>query len=707
MYTWVNSLLKTESDIVSKDGQEENHKEADSHSEMKDGEQFDEEDDKDEGVLDESGGIEDRPDGVEDEPGASEMGTMAGEGDGDDNHLLPEADSNDVGQRNLPKETYVPEPQIQSGNRAQKTAIKVKDKIKYRKECDDEWIEARVISRGGKATGKNKHYVNVQNDKDNQKLGVHLDKVEFEVVPDTGEDVDDEDNSEEANVVHVPTNHHGQPEVVKAKQQELQNWSKFEVYTEVADRGQNTLSTRWVVTEKTLPGGQKGVKARLVVRGFEEEEKVQSDSPTASKSTLRMVMAVIASEKWKCESIDIKAAFLQGKKIEREVYLHPPAEVKEDGIIWRLDKAAYGLGDASRNWYFSVRDELVRLGCKQSELDKALFRWYNNGNLEGIFVMHVDDFLFAGTQTFNKDVIDPIVSKYQVGRRQIDSFRYVGLQVSQNESGITVNQDEYGSELEEITITPKRKSDRSSPLTRQEMQNLRATAGQLNWMATQTRPDLSYDALELNMTRNHPTVDQIVRANKAVRQAKRPTGHVCFPELGPFSSWKMEVFCDASWGNLPDGVSSAEGYVIFLTGQNQKCCPLAWTSNKIKRKVSSTLAAEALSMQDALDHAVYLGSLLTEIYCNSYAKSNLPIIAYTDNKSLHQNIYSTKQVHEKRLRVNIAEIQRMMSAGEVQVIEWLPSKLQLADCLTKRGADSDWLLECFSSGELKIAYIEE
>ena len=61
---------------------------------------------------------------------------------------------------------------------------------------------------------------------------------------------------------------------------------------------------------KTLSDGQKGVKACLIVRGFVEDDKVQADSPTTSKSTLRIAFAVIANEGWKCETIDIKAAFL-------------------------------------------------------------------------------------------------------------------------------------------------------------------------------------------------------------------------------------------------------------------------------------------------------------------------------------------------------------------------------------------------------------
>ena len=124
---------------------------------------------------------------------------------------------------------------------------------------------------------------------------------------------------------------------------------------------------------KPLSDEQKGVKAHLVVRGFDEDDKVQVDSPTASKSTLRTAFAVIANDGWKCETIDIKTAFLQGRTIERKVFVKPPREVREDGIVWKLEMAAYGLNDASRHWYFSVREDLISFDYKQSEIDKALF----------------------------------------------------------------------------------------------------------------------------------------------------------------------------------------------------------------------------------------------------------------------------------------------------------------------------------------------
>ena len=101
------------------------------------------------------------------------------------------------------------------------------------------------------------------------------------------------------------------------------------------------------------------------------------------------------------ESVDIKAAFLQGRNISREIYVRPPREFAESGIIWKLKKVVYGLNDAARNWYISVTEELLKHGCKQSILDAALFRSYDkNGKLIGLLLMHVDDFLFSGTSEY-------------------------------------------------------------------------------------------------------------------------------------------------------------------------------------------------------------------------------------------------------------------------------------------------------------------
>ena len=240
--------------------------------------------------------------------------------------------------------------------------------------------------------------------------------------------------------------------MIKAKQVELQNWKDMEVYEEIKDQGQKAISTRWVITEKICEG-QKGAKARLVARGFEDEDQLPSDSATAAKSTLRTVLALTANEGWIIETIDIKAAFLQSRTISHDVYILPPPEARQDGILWKLKKTVYGLDEASREWYFSVKYLLLKNDCKQSSLDKALFRWYNKkGQLEGLILLHVDDFLLAGSDNFAVFVTTKIEDAFRIRKRKVTNFRYVGLDIEQTAEGIIVSQERYTDEVEEIVI---------------------------------------------------------------------------------------------------------------------------------------------------------------------------------------------------------------------------------------------------------------
>ena len=79
------------------------------------------------------------------------------------------------------------------------------------------------------------------------------------------------------------------------------------------------------------------------------------------------------------------------------------------------------------------------------------------------------------------------------------------------------------------------------------------------------------------------------------------------------------------------------------------------------------------------------------------------VSALIDNKSLFDNIFSTKQVQEKRLRINIAEIRRMKDQMEISSIKWVDTRQQLADVLTKRGVDAQPLMDVLNKG-LHIAY---
>ena len=137
-------------------------------------------------------------------------------------------------------------------------------------------------------------------------------------------------------------------EVIEANLRELEKWKNNKVYQEVDDENQSKISVRWVITEKVIEGVSR-TKVRLVAHGFEDLNLniVRTDSPTSGRENARLLFYIIASFDWGINTIDIRAAFLQGKPTERGVFLKPPKEAQTDKI-WKLNVTVYGLCDAPR-----------------------------------------------------------------------------------------------------------------------------------------------------------------------------------------------------------------------------------------------------------------------------------------------------------------------------------------------------------------------
>lgn len=298
-------------------------------------------------------------------------------------------------------------------------------------------------------------------------------------------------------------------------------------------------------TEKRQEDDKYTVKARLVVRSFEEnldDSCTRVDSPTAGKCTLRVFLALVASLQWICYSIDIKSAFLQGDVFQREVFIRPPKEAAvPSNCLWKLNKCVYGLGDASIVWYYSVKAVLLKLGCVQLKTDPAMFYWYRMDKLAGMFLIHVDDFLWSGLEEFSVQVIEKVRGIFKVGKEACETFRYLGLDIKQGTSFITLDQKSYIKSILPIPISHARSSNKNDALNKEETDALRSIIGQLNWVSTQSRPDISYDVLELSNSLKSPKVENLCKANKIIKKLHLSESHIIFPNLGDLMKLKLIV----------------------------------------------------------------------------------------------------------------------------------------------------------------------
>ena len=157
------------------------------------------------------------------------------------------------------------------------------------------------------------------------------------------------------------------------------------------------------------------------------------------------------------------------------------------------------MSDALLKWYSRVQSFVKSTGGVTSKADPSLFLCYDKKNrLIGCILVHVDDFLFAGTLYFHKTVISKLRKTFQAGKEVKLDYKYIGLNTMiTTKSHISTDQHHYINKLRKIHIASCRKSNNLSSLLSCEKDQLRAKIGQFLWISNQTRPEISVDVSNL------------------------------------------------------------------------------------------------------------------------------------------------------------------------------------------------------------------
>ena len=592
-----------------------------------------------------------------------------------------------------------------SKRKPKKDLVKVGDRIYY-KEDDDEWKIVTVLGRGGKAGGQWENYWNVKDLKSGHKHGLNLDSVDWikeDPVPQEINYLANEILRETyAQHVEIPGETENSENHVKAKENEIQKWKDFNVFEEVDKNdypNQELISCRWV-NESKQKRNEMVYKYRLVARGFQETEPPVSDSPTAQKSIARVCITLCNMFNWTIEGLDIRAAFLQSNELDRVVLMKPPKEFKKNNnTVWRIKKPIYGLNDGARKWYITLKAKLTEYGCKPLTLDPSVYTYQVQNQLCGFLVLHVDDFLIGGNTLFYEDVVSRLISDFKVSSRKKGQFMYVGWEIHQTKKYIEVDQTSYQVGIKPIEINSAKSKGPDHEVSASEKKQYQQLLGKLQWISSQTRPDIRYAVLECSISANKPKVKDILRINKVVKKMNKTSVKLHFGIPGDsMQDLQILAFSDASLSNLPDQVSSTRSFVIFLNGGG-KVTPISWCSKKLERVAKTIIYAEGIALGKCLDAAINLKQTILEMLPS---KSNIPIIGITDSKSLWDNIQSTSQCEDLKLRREVASIKEQLDLKEVTEIKWTPTHLQLADCLTKASASSEMLIKVITSGEFKF-----
>ena len=166
-------------------------------------------------------------------------------------------------------------------------------------------------------------------------------------------------------------------------------------------------------------------------------------------------------------------------------------------------------------------------------------------------------------------------------------------------------------------------------------------------------------------------------------------------------SAKIVVFLDSSWANAED-LKSQAGFMVFVAGNNVDSVQsdTDWRSHRIKQQCRSTLAAETMAMDAAMDAGLCARELLAEVLVESYqplqagrlSKEFMPVLAVTDCRSLRDLLARDAQpssTQEKRLAIDIGGLKEAAAEFDPEqeqlnaVFKWIATERQLADHLTK------------------------
>ena len=277
------------------------------------------------------------------------------------------------------------------------------------------------------------------------------------------------------------------------------------------------------------------VKSRCVARGFQDQRQdIDSNSPTAFSDSRRIFLSVALAMKLGVAIADIKQAYLNADLLSiTSVFLKPPPGYGTPGILWKLRKAVYGLSDAGTAWYECISNRLLSLGWTKMVEDPCLYR-----RSKQLAALYVDDLLTAAaTDDEALACIKELGYKLGKGRPLENEDDFAGVQISisgktlKSSDQLILSQESYAKhEIRDpawarkantplpITTLPR---DRESEikLDVKGHQSYRSIVGKLMWLATTTRPDLSYAASYLLEALHH---HQIVTSSSQIAVEPMP-----------------------------------------------------------------------------------------------------------------------------------------------------------------------------------------
>ncbi|CAI7908871.1 unnamed protein product [Closterium sp. NIES-54] len=166
----------------------------------------------------------------------------------------------------------------------------------------------------------------------------------------------------------------------------------------------------------------------------------QTFSSTPKMTTLRVLLHVATQRDYELHSLDFSTAFLQGS-LHEEIWLRRPSGFTGSfppGTQWSLRQPVYGLRQAPRECYDTLRTTLAAFGFAPSTADPSLFLRTDTSLPPFYILVYVDDLVFATADTKALALVKSELQKRHTCTDLGELRSYLGLQITRDRARRTI-----------------------------------------------------------------------------------------------------------------------------------------------------------------------------------------------------------------------------------------------------------------------------
>ena len=116
--------------------------------------------------------------------------------------------------------------------------------------------------------------------------------------------------------------------------------------------------------------------------------------------------------------------------------------------------------------------------------------------------VRVDDFFLSRNSKFYREVLTVLKNVFVLDESERQDFTF-GSQIKQTKNGeIIVHQNDFLRGIEELDNLPQKKYMKQEEIEKQLQSKYKGALGDMYWLATNGRPDISFDVMALSLVRS-------------------------------------------------------------------------------------------------------------------------------------------------------------------------------------------------------------